>query len=116
MTSKPKDITSTARQTLTCTITGLDEKHPVTVTWRDTNGAVVADDEDYDLNAGSVSSGKQDAVLTINEVKMSTFATLSSITYKCSVKSTQYSGMAASNPATDVVANLRILSERILVL
>ena len=87
----PKPVTTDSDQTLTCAISNLDEGHPVEVTWTDQNDQEVSDSDttNYSLNSGSVNSdGEQEAVLTIKLAKMQTYK--SSFTYKCSVKSTQY--------------------------
>ena len=108
VTSTLKSVTTAVQQTLTCTIGGLDSGHPVTVAWKDPDGAAVPDtgDTNYSLSQGSVDgSGNQEAVLTIKPTKLSSFASQTTFTYKCSVTSSQYSGSPASSEI-DVVANV----------
>ena len=100
---------------MTCTISGLDANNAVAVTWKEPDGATVSDDVNYDLLAGTVTqidgSGVQNAVLTIKAAKLAAaFTGQSSFTYKCSVKSSQYT---ASPPSTevDVVANVVTLGK-----
>ncbi|XP_063675242.1 uncharacterized protein LOC134811997 [Bolinopsis microptera] len=100
VTSTHKDITTAVDQTLTCSIGGLDASGtPATVTWKDNTGTEVdeSDTSNYGLEQGSVNgSGNQVAVLTIKAAKLAAFASLSSVTYKCSVKSSQYTNSPAS--------------------
>ena len=64
------------------------------------------DATNYSLSQGSVDgSGNQEAVLTIKPAKLSSFASPSSVTYKCSVTSSQYIDSPASSE-TDVIANV----------
>ena len=96
-------------QTLTCTIGGLDiGGTPSTVTWKDPDGVVVteADDDHYELDQGVVNSeGTQSAILTIKTTKLADFVDLESFTYKCSVRSSQYTDSPPA-PYQDVVANV----------
>jgi hypothetical protein len=39
---------------LTCTISDLDPSKPVTVTWKDPDGKAVSDDENHDIDQGTV--------------------------------------------------------------
>ena len=106
--STPKSVTTAVEQTLTCEIGGLESGHPVTVVWKDSDGAVVSDMDatNYSLSQGTVDgSGNQVAVLTIKTPKLSSFASQMSFTYKCSVTSSQYPGSPASNEV-DVIANV----------
>ena len=63
-----------------------------TVVWKDPFDETVTDDDDYNIDNGTPDgSGTQSAELTIKTAKLtSDFAGQSSITYKCSVKSTLY--------------------------
>ena len=111
--STPKFITTSDDQTLTCTVEGLDQGHPVTVTWKDTDGATVStsDNTNYEMTPGTVDgTGKQEAVLTIKTAKLATFTSVTSVTFKCSVKSSQYVSSPASTDV-EVVANIRTLSK-----
>ena len=102
VTSTPKPITTTVDQKLTCTIGGLDQGHPVTVTWKEPDGTVVStsDINNYEMTQGTVDeTGRQEAVLTIKTAKLETFTSASSVTYKCLVRSTQYD---ASPISTDI--------------
>ena len=115
VTSTPKDITTAVDQTLTCTIGGLDANSgtPATVTWKDNVGDVVeiSDTQNYGLEQGSVDgSGNQVAELTIKAAKLAAFTSLSSVTYKCSVKSGQYADSPTSD-YVDIVANILKLGE-----
>ena len=108
VTSTPKSVTTAVEQTLICEIGGLDSGHPVTVVWKDPDGAVVLDMDttNYSLSQGTVDgSGNQVAVLTIKTPKLSSFADQMSFTYKCSVTSSQYSDSPASSEI-DVIANI----------
>ena len=102
----PKDITLAVEQTLACNIGDLDASQPVTVTWAESAGTPVADGDDYSIAQGTVDgSGNQISVLTIKTAKLKTFTSPSSVTYKCSVKSSLY----ATSPASanvDVVGNV----------
>ena len=98
---------------MTCTIGGLDASGtPVTVTWKDNVGQVLTSDTQYyGMEQGSVDgSGNQVAELTIKAAKLAAFTSLSSVTYKCSVKSGQYADSPASD-YVDVVANILKLGE-----
>ncbi|XP_063676931.1 mucin-17-like [Bolinopsis microptera] len=101
VTSTPKDITITVDQTLTCNIGGLDPSGtPATVTWKDNDGAEVltGDTDNYGFSRGSVDgSGNQVAELTIKAAKLPDFTSLSSVTYKCSVQSGQYTDSPATS-------------------
>ena len=111
VTSTPKDVTTAVDQMLTCAINGLDATHAVVVIWKDPAGGAVSDDDNYDLEAGTVDgSGVQNAVLTVKIAKLAAFVSDSSFTYKCSVTSSQY---PASPPSTevDVVANVVTLGK-----
>ncbi|XP_063683571.1 uncharacterized protein LOC134818085 [Bolinopsis microptera] len=109
VTSTPKSITTAVDQTLTCNIGGLDNSgSPATVTWKDSAGQEVVrpDTTNYGWNQGTVdSSGNQAAELTIKTAKLHGFSSPSSVTYKCSVKSSQYTDSPASE-YVDVVANI----------
>lgn len=101
MTALPKSYVYDGQQTLTCTISGLDNNQPVTVTWKETSSgpALVGDssDTDYGIVQGTVSgSGTQDSVLTIKTDKMATLVNDQVYTYKCYAKSIQYSESAES--------------------
>ena len=114
MTSEPKTVTTDSDQTLTCTITGLDQSHAVAVTWTDPEGNDVSEidniDTFYTIIEGSVDgSGNQEAQLTIKKVKMQTYK--STFTYKCSVKSAQYPDSSQSSEL-DVVAKILEDQER----
>ena len=101
-------MTTDADQTLTCKIGGLDDSHPVTVAWKDPDNAAVSDTDTtkYGLFQGTVDgSNNQAAVLTIKKPKLTSFTSPSSVTYKCSVTSSQYSDSPASSEI-DVVANV----------
>ena len=92
---------------LTCAISGLDANKAVVVTWKDPAGGAVSDDDNYDLDQGTVddsASGVQNAVLTIKPTKLADFSSQSSFTYKCSVTSSQYP--ASPSTEVDVVANV----------
>ena len=94
---------------MTCTVEELDQNHPVTVTWKDKDGATVStsDNTNYEMTQGTVDvTGKQDAVLTIKTAKLATFTGVTSVTYKCSVKSTQFTSSPASTDV-DVVATIQ---------
>ena len=100
---------------MTCTIGGLDANSgtPAIVTWKDNDDAKVktSDTQNYGLVQGSVdSSGNQVAELTIKAAKLAAFTSLSSVTYKCSVKSGQYTDSPTSD-YVDVVANILKLGE-----
>ena len=96
---------------MTCTISDLDLDKPVTVTWKDPDEKAVSDDENHDINQGTVNDkGVQDAVLTINPGKIASFAGKESFTYKCSVTSSQYPDSTPSSDV-DVVANILTLSK-----
>ena len=113
VTSTPKSITTAVDQTLTCTISGLDTSYPVTVTWKDPNGAAVlnSDTNNYAMSPGTVdSSGNQIAVLTIKAAKLADYASSTALTYKCLVKSSQYASSPESGDV-DVVANVLTLSK-----
>ena len=94
---------------MTCNIGGLDNSgSPATVTWKDSAGQEVVrtDTTNYGWNQGTVdSSGNQAAELTIKTAKLDGFSSPSSVTYKCSVKSSQYTDSPASD-YVDVVANI----------
>ena len=63
------------------------------------------------MEQGSVDgSGNQVAELTIKAAKLAAFTSLSSVTYKCSVKSGQYTDSPASD-YVDIVANILKLGE-----
>ena len=115
VTSTPKDITTAVDQTLTCTIGGLDANSgtPATVTWKDNADQVLTSDtQNYGLEQGSVDgSGNQVAVLTIKAAKLAAFTSLSSVTYKCSVKSGQYTDSPATSNV-EVKATILKLGER----
>ena len=97
---------------MTCTIGGLDTNHAALVTWKDPEDAEVTDSTNYVLTPGTVDgSGNQNAVLTIKQAKMTTFAGKLSITYKCSVMSSQYSESPPS-PDVEVVAAILKLGIR----
>ena len=107
--STRKDITTAVDQTLTCNIGGLDANGtPATVTWKDNAGTEVeeSDTSNYGLDHGLVDgSGNQVAVLTIKAAKLAAFVSLSSVTYTCSVKSSQYTDSPASEDL-DVIAHI----------
>ena len=93
---------------MTCTIGGLDQGHPVTVTWKEPGGTVVStsDINNYEMNQGTVDgTSQQEAVLTIKTAKLVTFTSASSVTYKCSVRSTQYDTSPISTDI-DVIGHL----------
>ena len=93
---------------LTCTISDLDANKSVVVTWKDPAGGEVSDDDNYDLDQGTVddsATGVQNAVLTIKPTKLADFISQSSFTYKCSVRSSQYPA-SPSSTEVDVVANV----------
>ena len=74
----------------------------------DPDNAVVSetDTSNYGLSQGTVDgSGNQEALLTIKPVKLSSFASQTSFTYKCSVTSSQFSNSPASSEV-DVVGNV----------
>ena len=78
---------------MTCTIGGLTANGTAaTVVWKDPDDKVVTDDDNYDINNGTPDgSGTQSAELTIKTAKLAAeFASQSSFTYKCSVKSALY--------------------------
>ena len=108
VTSTPKPITTTVDQKLTCTIGGLDQGYLVTITWKEPGGTVIStsDINNYEMTQGTVDeTGRQEAVLTIKTAKLVTFISASSVTYKCSVRSTQYDASPISTDI-DVVADL----------
>ena len=107
VTSSPKSVTTAVEQTLTCEIGGLDSGHPVTVVWKDPDGAVVfnTDTTNYSLYPGTVVGGNQAAVLTIKPPKLLSYKNKATFTYKCSVTSSQYSDSSASSEV-DVIANV----------
>ena len=112
VTSTPKSITTSDDQTLTCTVQGLDQNHPATLTWKDTDGAAVStsDNTNYEMTQGTVDvTGKQDAVLTIKTTKLATFTSVTSVTFKCSVTSTQFTSSPSS---TDVEVIAHIVTQR----
>ena len=115
MTSTPKPITTTVDQMLTCIIGGLDQGHPVTVTWKEPDGTAIStsDINNYEMTQGTVDgTGTQEAVLTIKTAKLGTFTSASSVTYKCSVTSTQYDTSPISTDV-DVVAVLPASGEKV---
>ena len=100
-------MTTDSDQTLTCTISDLDQSHAVEVTWKDPEGNDVSkiDNSDtfYTIIKGTVNeSGIQETQLTIKQVKMETYS--SSFTYKCSVKSSQY----PDSPASEIDVKAKI--------
>ena len=106
--STPKPITTTVDEKLTCTIGGLDQGHPVTVTWKEPGGTVIStsDINNYEMTQGTVDgTGTQEAVLTIKTAKLGTFTSASLVTYKCSVMSTQYDTSPVSTDI-DVIGHL----------
>ena len=93
-------------QKLTCKIEGLDDSHPATVAWKDPDNAAVSemDTGNYSLSQGTVDgNGNQEAVLTIKTAKLSDFDGQASLTYTCSVTSSQYPESPASSEV-EVVA------------
>ena len=115
VTSTPKNITTAVDQTLTCTIGELDPSGtPATVTWKDNDNAEVltGDTANYGFSRGSVDgNGNQVAELTIKSTKLADFISLSSVTYKCSVQSGQYTDSPASGDI-NVTATILTLGER----
>ena len=104
--STPKDITLAVEQTLACNIGDLDASKPVTVTWTESDGKAVANGDDYSIAQGTVDgSGNQISVLTIKTAKLKTFTSPSSVTYKCSVKSSLYA-TSPTSANVDVVGNV----------
>ena len=107
--STRKDITTAVDQKLTCNIGGLDANGiPATVTWKDNAGTKIeeSDTSNYGLDHGLVNgSGNQVAVLTIKAAKLAAFVSLSSVKYRCSVKSSQYTNSPASEDL-DVTAHI----------
>ena len=69
------------------------------MTWKDPDGVQVqnTDTDNYVLDLGPVDGGNQNAELYIKQVKMETFARKSSLNYKCSVTSLQYSDSPPSD-------------------
>ena len=103
-----KSVTTAVDQTLTCTINGLTANGAAaTVEWKDPNGKKVADDMDYEINNGRPdSSGTQSAELTIKAAKLDRdFASETSFTYTCSVKSGLYTN-SPSSPQFEIVAEV----------
>lgn len=101
-----KDVTTAVAQTLTCEIGDVDDGNAVAVTWKMTSeGAALAEGDDYTVDQGSVVEGVQKSFLTIKAGKMATFADQDSFTYLCSAQSSQYSTSPASRDF-DVVANV----------
>ena len=92
---------------MTCTIAGLTNNGAAaTVEWKDPSYKTVTDDDDYDINNGQPDgSGTQSAVLTIKADKLKNFASQTSFTYKCLVKSALYTDSPQSS-AIDVVAKV----------
>ena len=108
VTSTATFVTTAVDQSLTCNIGGLDSGYPVTIAWKDPNDSEVLDTDttNYNLFQGTVDgSGNQEALLTIKTTKLASFASQTSFTYKCSVKSTQYTDSPASDDL-NVVANV----------
>ena len=106
--SVKKSVTTAVDQTLTCTINGLTANGAAaTVEWKDPNGKKVTDDMDYDINNGRPdSSGTQSAELTIKAAKLDQdFASETSFTYTCSVKSGLYTN-SPSSPQFEIVAEV----------
>ena len=101
-------------QILTCNIGGLDPNGtPATVTWKDNDDAevLIGDTANYGFSRGSVDgNGNQVAELTIKAAKLADFTSLSSVTYKCSVKSGQYTDSPASGDI-NVTATILTLGE-----
>ena len=102
-------MTIAVDQTLTCVIEDLDANGtPVTVTWHDTAGVLVSasDTTNYILTPGTVGgNGLQKAELTIRAVKLASFNGQSTLTYKCSVTSSQYPNSPTS-AEIEVIANI----------
>ena len=100
---------------MTCTIGGLDPNGtPATVTWKDNDDAevLIGDTANYGFSRGSVDgNGNQVAELTIKAAKLADFISLSSVTYKCSIKSGQYTDSPATSNV-EVKATILNLGER----
>ena len=78
---------------MTCAIGGLTASGTAaTVVWKDPDDKMVTDNDDYDIDNGTPDgSGTQSAQLTIKKAKVTAdYVDQSSVTYKCSVKSTLY--------------------------
>ena len=81
--------------------------------WEDPDDRTVSvtDTTNYLVSQGTVNSaGIQLAELTIKAAKLAEFAAESSITYKCSVTSSQYADSPTST-AVHVVANILIMGK-----
>ena len=109
LSSEPKNLALAIDQTLTCTVSDLVEgQGAVDVFWRESaEGAVLgdADSDMYSIDEGTVTSdGTQVSILTIKVAKLETIDE-SSVTYKCSARSTQYPDSAESEQI-DVVGNI----------
>ena len=110
LSSDAKYIALAIDQTLTCTVSDLVVgQDAVQVFWRESSDgdALTADGTLYDIEQGTVTSeGTQVSVLTIKADKLSTInADETSLTYKCSAKSTQYPDSAESQQI-EVVGNI----------
>ena len=108
LSSEPKNLALAIDQTLTCTVSGLvDGQDAVNVFWRESAGGDALEDGDmYAINEGTVNpEGTQESILTIKVAKLETITDESSLTYKCSARSTQYPDSAESEQI-DVVGNI----------
>ena len=116
VTATAKSVTTAVDQTLTCTIRGLTANGAAaTVVWKDPDGTTVADNAEYDISYGTPDGiGTQSAELTIKAAKLtSDFASVSSFTYKCAVKSSLYPNSPMTSDI-DIIANVLKLGKNFL--